>query len=107
MKRIKQKLQLFLKRYSEEDEITWEQAKEKDAILIDVRSEQEYNEGHKAGALCIPHYEMKNKAQTLLKQKDRTIILYCRSGARSKKAHDTLKKLGYTKVYHIKGGLEG
>ena len=108
MKRLKQKLQSYFKRHSEEYEITWQDAyKKDDAILVDVRSQQEYDEWHKNGAICIPHYEIKNQVQTKLKQKDKFIILYCQSGARSKKAYETLKKMGYTNVYHIKGGLQG
>ena len=106
MEKLKQKLLSYFKRHSEEYEITWQEAEEKDATLVDVRSRQEYDEGHKDGAICIPHYEIRNKAETILKQKDKAIILYCQTGARSKKAYETLKKMGYTNVYHIKGGLE-
>ena len=46
-----------------------------------------------------------NNAQAKLAQKDQTIILYCQTGARSKKAYQTLKKLGYQNVYEVKGGI--
>ena len=107
MKRLKQKLQSYFKRHNEEYEITWQDVEDKKAILVDVRSEQEYNEDHKDGAINIPHYEMKNKAEAILKEKEKAIILYCRSGSRSKKAYEMLKKMGYTNVYHIKNGLQG
>jgi len=99
--------QKYFKRNTEEYELTWQDVEEKQGLLVDVRSEQEYNEGHKDGAINIPHYEMKNKAEALLNDKEKAIILYCRSGSRSKKAYETLKKMGYTNVYHVKNGLQG
>lgn len=98
-------------RQNEQCEITWEEAnqkkKETDAILIDVRSPQEYEEQHENGAICIPHYEIGSKVEKILNKKEQLIILYCQTGVRSKKAYDILEKLGYTNVYHIKDGLNG
>ena len=62
------------------------------AILLDVRSPQEYEEGHLGGAI--------------LKNKKEVIIVYCSSGIRSKKAQKELMELGYEYVYNLKGGLE-
>lgn len=111
MQKWKIKLQSYRRKHrqSNQEEITWEEAYEKrekeNGILLDVRSIQEYNEGHKDGAICIPHYELENNAQAKLTKKDQTIILYCQTGARSKKAYQTLKKLGYQNVYEVKGGI--
>ena len=74
-------------------------------ILIDVRSPQEYREGHIDGAISIPEYEIKKKAENILKDRNRKIIVYCSSGGRSKKAQKTLKKLGYKNVYNLYNGL--
>lgn len=78
-----------------------------DTILLDVRSPQEYNEGHINGAINIPEYELSSKANNILKNKNVRIIVYCKSGARSKKGVKTLKKLGYSNLYNLEGGTEG
>ena len=70
-------------------------------IIIDVRSPQEYNEGHINGAISIPEYEMKKRAEALLENKEENIVLYCSSGTRSKKAQKILQKLGYKNVYNL------
>ena len=77
------------------------------AILIDVRSPQEYREGHIDGAILIPEYEMKKKVENILSDKKKTIIVYCSSGGRSKKAQKLLKKLGYQNVYNLYEGYLG
>ena len=111
LRKLLKSIKHYLKNYRQDEpwEITWEEAeqkkKEADAILVDVRSIQEYEEQHENGAICIPHYEMQAKAEKMLKQKNRLIILYCQTGTRSKKAYNVLEKLGYTNVFHIKDGL--
>ena len=82
-------------------------ANTQNAILIDVRSNQEYKEYHLDGAICIPHYEIQNKIEQQIPNKTTLIILYCQSGLRSKKAVDILQNKGYQNVYHIKNGLNG
>lgn len=77
------------------------------AILIDVRSPQEYREGHIDGAILIPEYEMKKKVENILSDKEKTIIVYCSSGGRSKKAQKLLNKLGYQNVYNLYEGYLG
>lgn len=70
---------------------------EKDAILIDVRSPLEYDQGHAEGAINIPVQEI-----DLVKYAKKTkLIVYCRSGNRSHTAADTLVKLGYKYVYDL------
>lgn len=76
------------------------------AILLDVRSPQEYKEGHLDGATLLPEYELKENANKILKNKEDVIIAYCSSGIRSKKAQKELMELGYEYVYNLKGGLE-
>ena len=74
-------------------------------VVIDVRTPQEYADGHIAGALNLDHSAI---AQTISKAnvaKDDTVILYCRSGRRSGIAQETLKKMGYLNVENY-GGLE-
>jgi len=63
--------------------------------VIDVRTEQEYKEGHLKNAINIPHVEIKNKINEYVNDKDQKIILYCRSGRRSGIAEKILKEMGY------------
>lgn len=76
------------------------------AILVDVRSPQEYREGHLEGAILIPEYELMGKHSKAFKAKDETIILYCSNGLRSKKAQRKLEKQGYTNVYNLVNDLK-
>ena len=70
---------------------------EKEFIVIDVRTKEEYDEGHVKGAINIPYNEI-NKDSEIAKEK--VIFVYCRSGIRSKKAYETLKGLGF-EVYDL------
>ncbi len=76
------------------------------AILIDVRSVQEYSEGHLPQSINIPVYDMEKEALRKIPNKEDIIIVYCSAGVRSKKALQILKKLGYKNLYHIEGGVE-
>lgn len=75
-------------------------------ILIDVRTRQEFLEGHLEGAILIPYYEIRKKIVNIIPTKEQCIILYCQNGGRSIKAYEVLKKIGYTDIYNLKGGLE-
>ena len=71
--------------------------KEKEYIIIDVRTKEEYTESHIKSSINIPYDEI-NKDSNI--DKDKVVFVYCRSGVRSKKANDTLKNLGY-EVYDL------
>ena len=71
------------------------------AIVIDVRSLDEYNTGHIRGAVNIP-LDMIN---TISYGKDESLIIYCASGKRSLEAVNTLSDMGYTFLYNLDGGL--
>lgn len=106
LKKIKQ----ILYRSIENKEISYKKLqdmikKDPKAILVDVRSKQEYKEEHLEGSINIPVYDIEDCAKIKLKDKMQTIILYCASGHRSKNAKEILEKLGYEKVYHLKNGL--
>ena len=79
---------------------------EKGALLLDVRSPQEFEEGHLENAISLPEYEIKEKANHILPNKSQVMIVYCSTGHRSQKAQKTLQKLGYEKVYNLCKGLE-
>ena len=108
-KRTKKGLINRLFRCMEIYDITMEELKRKQcdgALVIDVRSTQEYNEGHIIGSLNIPEYEINCNIDEILKNKNDTIILYCTSGKRSKKAYKKLNALGYKNIYNLYGGLD-
>ena len=91
--------------------ITAQQAKEmmdreKDYIILDTRTQEEYEEKHIPGAILIPHDEILERAETVLTDKDQLILVYCRSGRRSKLASEDLVKLGYTNIKEFGGILE-
>ena len=93
------------------EQITAEQAKtimdtEKDYIIIDARTEEEFAEGHIANAILIPEYEITSRAEKELPDKEQLILVYCRSGRRSKIASEELVKLGYTNVKEFGGIID-
>ena len=71
------------------------------AIVIDVRTNMEFDSGHIPNAVNIPLDDINNIAYS----KDSTIIVYCQSGMRSLEAVKTLSDLGYTSLYNLDGGL--
>lgn len=73
-------------------------------ILLDVRTLEEYDEGHIEGALLLPDYEIATAAEQLIADKNVRILVYCRSGARSEGAARALIELGYQNVLDM-GGL--
>ncbi len=79
---------------------------DKDMLLIDVRSPQEYKESHLEGAINLPLYDIEEKAREQIKKKDTPMIIYCQSGSRSRRAMQILRQEGYENLYEIKGGLD-
>ena len=79
--------------------------KKGNAIILDVRSPQEYKEGHIDGSISIPEYKIKKEIENMIPDKNKSIVVYCSSGGRSKKAQKLLKKLGYNHVYNLYNGL--
>lgn len=77
----------------------------KQAVIVDVRENDEWNAGHIAGAIHIPLGEISNHLPELSKYQNSPVIMQCRSGARSAKAADILAKAGFTKVHNLDGGL--
>lgn len=72
-------------------------------FLLDARTQSEYDEGHIEGAVMIPEYEIKSSQGKLPSDKDTLILVYCRSGRRSKIAAQALCELGYTNVKEFGG----
>ena len=79
---------------------------DKEILLIDVRSPQEYKESHLEGAINLPLYDIEEKVREQIKRKDTPMIIYCQSGSRSRRAMQILRQEGYENLYEIKGGLD-
>ena len=92
-------------------EITAEEAKKimdsgEEYILLDVREQEEFDAGHIPGAILISYTEIDEKAEAMLLDKDKQILVYCRSGRRSKIAAESLAKLGYTNIKEFGGIID-
>ncbi len=93
------------------EQITAEDAKkimdsDEDYIILDVREQDEFDSGHIHGAVLIPYTDIDNMAEEMIPDKNRLILVYCRSGRRSKIAAESLAKLGYTNVKEFGGIIE-
>lgn len=75
-------------------------------IILDTREQYEFDEGHIKGAILIPYTEIESKAEQMLPDKNKLILVYCRSGRRSKIAAESLAKLGYTNVKEFGGIID-
>lgn len=79
---------------------------EKNYIILDVRRPDEYAEGHIPGAINVPNEEIGTSEISELPDKAQLILVYCRSGRRSKEASEKLVKLGYTNIVEFGGILD-
>ena len=96
---------------NEYKQITQSEAKalmdsETNYIILDTREQYEFDEGHIAGAILIPYTEIETKAESVLTDKEQLILVYCRSGRRSKIAAQSLADLGYTNVHEFGGIID-
>jgi len=93
------------------EQITAEDAKKimdsgEEHIVLDVREQDEYDAGHIPGAILLPYTEIENEAEKLLTDKDEQLLVYCRSGRRSKIAAEALARLGYTSIKEFGGIID-
>lgn len=101
---------------TDKNEITYEQISpdeakafmdsEENYIILDVRTDEEFSQEHIDGAILIPDYEISEKAESLLPDKNQLILVYCRSGRRSKNAASNLVSLGYTNIKEFGGIID-
>ena len=75
------------------------------ATIIDVRSPQEYREGHVDGSISIPDYQIKKEIKKQIPNKDELIVVYCSTGHRSQRAQQMLENMRYTNVYNVYEGI--
>ena len=77
----------------------------KELVILDVRTKEEYDGGHIQGAKLIPVQVLPTKVSELEKYKDMPVLVYCASGGRSPRAVDTLANNDFTNIYHLSRGI--
>lgn len=80
-------------------------ADNKETFILDVRTPAEYADGHLANSVLVPLQEIERRANDLPADKNRPILVYCRSGNRSGRAQQFLRENGYANVFNLKGGI--
>lgn len=82
-------------------------AEEPGAVFLDVRTPEEFNEGHIEGAVLINFFDADFKQQVATLDKDKPVYIYCRSGNRSQQAGMILTEMGFQEIYDIEAGYIG
>lgn len=76
-------------------------------LILDVRSPEEYGEGHIPGAINIPFDQLGSRYTEIGSHKDKEVVLYCKSGRRAGIAANTLRAKGFSKLLHLEGDMNG
>ena len=89
-------------------EIVQERTAKHDAsmLILDVRTPEEFAQGHVPGAKNIPHDQLPNRMSEIMNDKNKDIVLYCRSGRRAGLAAETLSANGFKKLLHLEGDIQ-
>ena len=93
-------------KYVSMDDIVGIMNENEDYIILDVRTVEEYNNGHIPNAICIPNETISEDVINKLPNKEQLLLIYCRSGNRSKQAANKLQELGYTKLVEFGGIID-
>jgi rhodanese-related sulfurtransferase len=88
------------------DEVRDRQERKENFIFVDVREDSEWNEGHAAGAIHLGKGIIERDIEEVIPDKSADIVLYCGGGYRSALAADALRRMGYTKVHSMDGGIK-
>jgi len=75
-------------------------------VILDVRTPEEFAQGHVPGAINIPHDKLADRIGELMRDKNKDVVLYCRSGKRAGMAAETLKANGFAKLLHLEGDIQ-
>jgi phage shock protein E len=75
-------------------------------VILDVRTPEEFAQGHVPGAINIPHDKLPSRIAELMSAKNKDVVLYCRSGKRAAMAADTLQAKGFGKLLHLEGDIQ-
>lgn len=86
-----------------QEQLTNRLKSDNNVVLLDVRSESEFNDGHIESAVNIPHSELAERLSELTKSKNNQIVIYCRSGRRAEVARQVLAQNGFTHLDHLSG----
>lgn len=86
-----------------QEEATKMMAEDDGHVIVDVRRQDEYDEGHIPGAICIPNESITDSQPEELSDLNQVILVYCRTGRRSKEAAQKLYDIGYTNIYEFGG----
>lgn len=87
-------------------EEAYELMKSDGTVVLDVRTQQEFEESYIPGAILIPDYEIKETVEQIIKDKETIVLVYCRSGRRSELAAKDMVELGYSQVYDFGGIID-
>jgi len=88
------------------DDLLLRMAGEDPPFILDVRTVEEYRSGHVEGAVNIPHDRVEKRLSELEDQRDRDVVVYCRSGRRAGVAEEVLSEAGF-RVLHLQGDMKG
>ena len=80
-------------------------ARDASLLILDVRTAEEYAQGHVEGAVHIPYDQLPQRVGEIAAAKDKDVVLYCRSGRRSEIAAGTLREKGFTRLLHLEGDM--
>jgi phage shock protein E len=76
-------------------------------LVLDVRTAEEFAEGHIAGAINISHDKINDNVSKIITLKDQTVVVYCRSGRRAISAENDLRAAGFSDLRHLEGDMNG
>lgn len=79
----------------------------KELLILDVRTPQEYSAGHVPGAINMPHTSISSQLDKLQDDKNKIIVIYCKSGRRAAMAEQTLSSAGFKQLLHLDGDMNG
>lgn len=82
-----------------------EKMQDENVVVLDVRTPEEFNQGHIKGAVHIDHYADDFQQQIDALDRETTYVVYCRSGGRSGRSVDMMQKMNFAKVYNLDGGI--
>ena len=92
---------------AQQDLLTALNKAENNIVIIDVRTPDEYNQGHIAGAINVSHDTIEDNLATLAKYKSNSVVVYCRSGRRAAFAESILSENGFKNLQHLTGDMNG
>jgi phage shock protein E len=79
---------------------------DKSLVILDVRTAEEFSQGHVRGPMNISHDQLSDRIKELMGDKDKDLVVYCRSGRRTALAIETLKANGFNRLFHLEGDMQ-